>query len=116
MVDSEIMLIGDFTSEVEDEVEGRHLSVITGRDEDDGPPKSRPFFSNRVLRLQKTTRLIHPQTLLYSFTASSPNPKNVKKMILEAGIHHQKSIMTPTYWAGTQAIGIAWTRSKLLWT
>jgi hypothetical protein len=33
-VDSEIMHIGDFASEVEDEVEGRQLSVIT-RDEDD---------------------------------------------------------------------------------
>ena len=42
-------------------------------------------FSGRL----KTLILIHTQTFLYGFNASSPKPKKAKKMILETGIVHQ---------------------------
>ena len=75
------------------------------------PPKNNLRFSPLVGRLT----LIHTQTFLYSFNASSPKPKKVKKMILEAGIVHQMIIFVIS-WCGEVEVGNKPTRKKLLCT
>jgi hypothetical protein len=75
------------------------------------PLKNGLPFSLLIGRL-KTLTLIHTQTFLYSFKASSPKPKKAKKMILEAGRVHQMIII----WGGKIEVGNKPTREKLLWT
>ena len=72
-------------------------------------PKNELPFSLLIGNLKT---LIHSQTILYSFDASSPKPKKAKNMILEAGIVHQR-IMS---WGGKIEVGNKPTREKLLWT
>ena len=79
------------------------------------PLKNDLRFSPLVGRL-KTLALTHTQTFLYSFNASSPKPKNAKKMILEAGIVHQMIIIFVISWCGEVEVGNKPTRKNLLCT
>ena len=80
-----------------------------------GPPKDDLPFSPLIGRL-KTLTLIHTQTILYPFNASSPKPKKAKKMIHDAGRVHQVIIIFVISWRGKVEVGNKPTREKLLWT
>ena len=96
--------------------------LLKSREDDDDlkllrseTPKTDLSLSPPIGRL-KTLTLIHTQTFLYSFDASSPKPKKVKKMILEAGSIHQRTIIFVLSWGGRIEVGIKSTREKLRWT
>ena len=78
-------------------------------------PNNDEPFSPPTGRL-KTFTMIHPQILLYSFNASSPKPKKAKKMRVEAGRVHQRSIIVLTNCGGNSMAENKPTREKLLWT
>ena len=79
------------------------------------PPGNDLRFSPLIGRL-KTLTLIHTQTFLYGFDASSPKPKKAKKMILEAGIVHQMIIILVIRWGCKFELENEPTREKSLWT
>ena len=79
------------------------------------PPGNDLRFSPLIGRL-KTLTLIHTQTFLYGFDASSPKPKKAKKMILEEGIVHQMIIIFVIRWGCKFELGNEPTREKSLWT
>ena len=80
-----------------------------------GLPKNDLPFSHLICR-SKTLTLIHTQTFIYSFNASSSNPKKAKKMILEVGGAHQMIIIFVINWGAKIELGNKPTREKLLWT
>ena len=79
------------------------------------PPKGDLPFLSLTGRL-KTLTLIHTQTFLYSFNASSSKPRKAKKMILEAGRVHQMIIVFVISWGGKIEVENKPTREKLPWT
>ena len=94
----------------EDEEEEDNLKLLRSE-----PPPEIDLLLSFSGRL-KTLILIHTQTFLYGFNASSPKPKQAKKTILEAGIVHQLIIRFVIDWVDKSEVGKEWTREKSLWT